>query len=711
MGKQTHREVQAKLERRARGEGRGARLGFGKRSTFAFFAAWREIHRGARGEGRGVHSLLLFALVATLALLAGCRTNSGPELPRTPIAVQRPAAAPPAPTATPLPAAALAGLSTNEQLAVVEIPSRDRRLLTLQLAPDLDDIPVVVNPAPPARAIGDLENFWVHNISTETNVEITAELIYSTTVAYVWMERGAEYDHPALVKAVDRFSALTYPSLVNTFGSEWNPGVDNDPRLHILHTSATGPGVAGYFYSADEYSKLANPFSNEKEMFYINLSMVQPARDLLSYETVLAHEFQHMIHWYSDRGEETWLGEGLSEYAQHIAGYDGNTFFARTFAAAPDLQLNTWSPEQGNNAPHYGASYLFVSYLAQRLGHEFLTTLVAEPGNGFYGIQAALDARGVDVEADDLFADWVVANWVQDPDAPGTDGRYGYLDVHLPFVAAAVHDRYPVEAATTVGNYATDYIVVEAAPDGRDLRFDFTGATATRLAAAPIPPGEMVWWSNRADDANPRLTRTLDLSALAAGAPVTLTVEMWYDIEENYDYGYVLASRDGVKWTALPGQRTTADDPTGNNLGVGYTGASGGWITEQFDLSEYAGDEVALQFNYVTDDAVTTAGWLVRSLALTAAAGATSPIDLPTDWTSAGWLLTDNLLPQHWLLQVLEYDGDTLTGVRRVPVAEDGRAVFDLAGLGAGRSAVVAISGLTRGTTLPAEYRYALEPN
>lgn len=654
--------------------------------------------------------LTIPALACVLLLLAGCNAPSGPALPRTPIAVQPPQRAVAAPTATPLPAAALDGLATEAQIAVVEVPNRDRRLLTLQLDPDLTDIPIVVNAATPVRAIGDMETFWVHDTSTESNVEVTAQLVYSTPVAYVWVQRGEEYDHDALTQSVDRFSALTYPNLVNTFGSEWNPGVDNDPLLHILHTSATGPGVAGYFYSADEYSRAANPFSNEKEMFYINLDTLQDSRNFLFYETVLAHEFQHMIHWNTDSGEETWLGEGLSEYAQEVAGYAGDTGFARAFALAPDLQLNTWSSEQGTNGPHYGAAYLFVAYLAQHLGHGFLTTLVAEPGNGFFGIQAALDDAGVAIDVDDIFADWVVANWVQDPGALDEIGRYGYLGFELPFAAEIVHESYPVRAETTVGNYATDYIALETGPEGDgSLRFDFAGAAETRLADAPIPVDEVVWWSNRADDSNPRLTRTLDLSSVAPGAPVTLTVEMWYDIEENYDYGYVLASRDGVKWTTLPGQHTTAEDSTGNNLGVGYTGASGDWIAEQFDLSDYAGGPLQLQFSYVTDDAVTTVGWLVRAASLTDAAGVTTPIDMQADWSSAGWLLTDNVLPQRWLLQVMEYDGDELAAVRRVPVDADGNAVFDIDDLGNGRSAVVAISGLTRGTTLPAEYRYEVD--
>lgn len=652
-----------------------------------------------------VKPAVLFVLLSLL--LAGCGAAQGPAMPRTPIAVAPPVRAAAAPTATPMPAEALDRLATEEQIAVVELPNRDRRLLTLELDPELDDIPVVVNATPPSRAIGDLETFWVHDTSTERNVQITARLVYSTPVVYAWVEDGEEYDHDALAQSIDRFSGLIYPRVVNTFGSEWNPGVDNDPRLHILHTAQTGPSVAGYFYSADEYSRLANPFSNEKEMFYINLDILQWGGGWLQYETILAHEFQHMIHWNIDRGEETWLGEGLSEFAQEVAGYDADTGFARSFAVNPDLQLNAWSPETGTNAPHYGAAYLFVAYLAQRFGQDFLTTLIGEPANGFYGIDAAFAAAGLDAKADDVFADWVVANWAQDPNALGEPDRYGYRNFTLALTPAAVYDTYPVQADGAVSNYATDYVVLEG--EG-DLRFDFAGATQTNLAEAPIEPGSVAWWSNRGDDSNPRLSRTLDLSTLAPGTPVTLTVEMWYDIEENYDYGYVMASRDGEKWQTLPAQHTSAGDPTGNNLGVGYTGRSGEWLTEQFDLTAYAGAPVQLQFSYVTDDAVNTVGWLVRAANLTDASGASTPIDMARDWLSAGWLRTDNVLPQHWLVQVMEFDDGTLRAVRRVPVDQDGQATFEIAGLGEERTAVVAISGLTRGTTLPAAYSFTVEP-
>ncbi|MEZ4667522.1 MAG: hypothetical protein R3E39_06335, partial [Anaerolineae bacterium] len=284
----------------------------------------------------------------------------------------------PAADVTPVPATMLVDLSTEEQLAQVVVPTRDLRDLTLRFNPAITEIPLVVNAEAPDYEVGTQLEFWVHNPDTNTASRTTAKLIYKTAVAYVWVESGQQYDEAAIIHSIDRFSDQSYPAEVAFFGSEWFPGVDNDPRVHILHATNVGAGVAGYYSSADEYSRLANAYSNEKEMFYINLNVLNRASDYEYYETVLAHEFQHMIHWYKDRNEETWLNEGLSEYAQEVAGYGADTIFANSFINTPDTQLNTWRLDTGNNREHYGASYLFVHYLTQRFGQETTKTLVEQ---------------------------------------------------------------------------------------------------------------------------------------------------------------------------------------------------------------------------------------------------------------------------------------------------------------------------------------------
>ena len=118
----------------------------------------------------------------------------------------------------------------------------------------------------------------MHNTDTETNEQIEAELVHITAAAYAWVERDQPFDRDALARSVDRFSTRTYPALRNAFGSEWNPGVDGDPRLHILFNRAMGNSAVGYYYSADEYTAPVRPLSNQKEIFFINLDWVNGMR-------------------------------------------------------------------------------------------------------------------------------------------------------------------------------------------------------------------------------------------------------------------------------------------------------------------------------------------------------------------------------------------------------------------------------------------------
>jgi len=660
-----------------------------------------------------MRSLLLLLLVVGVSACAA------------PVVDPAPAEAPPVETLpprssllrsepTPIPASVLAQMDTEAQLRLVDLPRRDPVRLAVELNPDLDAAPIFAGPK--TYRVGDREQFWVHNADAKQNVAIVAELVYQTDVVNVWVEVDQPYNSRRLRRSIDRFSNVIYPALVNLFGSEWNPGVDGDPRLHILHTTRLGSSVAGYFYSADKYTRVVNPFSNEKEIFFINLNWLNRLSNDEIYETVLAHEFQHMIHWNQDRGEDLWLNEGLSEYAQEVAGYSPDIRFAHSFLNNPDLPLTGWPPNPGASAPHYGAAYLFVAYLAQRFGDDFLGVLVAEQRNGASGIDAALATVGATETFDELFADWVVANWA-DAFAEEEDVRFAYRRLSLPKPQAAATHRLTADTIEAldlteadVANYGVDYLLIDG--EG-DFIFHFEGATETQLAPTQPFDGTRMWWSNRGDDANPRLTRRFDLSALEPGTPVSMTLAAWWSIEEAYDYGYVKASQNGIDWVILPGQRTRDDNPTGNALGPGYTGMSGdeapGWVQETYDLSAFAGRPLWLRFSYVTDDAVNTEGWFIDNLAIPALSFVDSFEGELAGWESEGWVLTDNRLPQRWLVQALVFNEGRLEQVARLPVGEDGRAMVDLTGLSNHRHIVLAISGLTRVTMEKASYSYWFE--
>ena len=669
---------------------------------------------------------LVIALVVMTILVGACSmrwiTEREPQVRPAPVATRTPSnktPLPPAPIPTPLTLTTEEQLllTTEEQMALLVAPERDLRELAMRLLPAVGEIPLVVNTTTPQYEVGDRIEFWAHDLDAGEDFTVTAELIHKTDVAYAWVEVDQPFDEEQLVETVDLFSTQSYPAVRAVFGSEWNPGVDNDPRLHILHATGLGSFIAGYYSSSDEYSRLAQPSSNEKEMFYVDLDWVNSlsSSDYKEYDTVLAHEFQHMIHWNKDMNEETWIGEGLSEYAQDVAGFGPTNTFSRDFLRVPDTQLTSWGSDTQGSDAHYGAAYLFMVYFAQRFGTEMISALVAHPANDTDGISDILAWSGSDQTFDDVYTDWVVANYAADPDALGLDGIYGYRDFDQdhPELAATI-DEFPTDVEDgNVYNYGTDYLLVQnegllLSAGKKDLVFNFQGESTTQLA--PLPNASEAyssWWSNRGDTSDTRLTRRFDLSSVPSGTPVEMAATMWWDIEEGYDYLYVVVSTDGEKWTILEGDSTEASDGV-SSFGPGYTGVSAGFSSEHFDLSDFAGAEVYVRFEYVTDDAINGRGLFLNDVSIPAI-NYVSDFASGDGWESEGWIYTDNRLPQDWIVQVMIFEDETLVGVEQVAVDDRGHATVPITGIGDGRTAVIAISGAAPVILETAPYEYWID--
>lgn len=155
--------------------------------------------------------------------------------------------------------------------------------------------------------------------------------------------------------------------------------------------------------------------------------------------------------------------------------------------------------------------------------------------------------------------------------------------------------------------------------------------------------GSMEWFGGKADQIDTTLVRTVDLTGKTSAS---LSFWTWYDIEPNWDFGFVQVSTDGgATWTSLPIDGTSSViDPDGMpeikaNL-PGFTGNSGGWVNKTFDLSAYAGQSILLQFRYMTDWGTTMAGFFVDDISVTAD-GTTLFSDnvesLDPAWTAHGW--------------------------------------------------------------------------
>lgn len=607
----------------------------------------------------------------------------------------------------------LAAEETLETLRNTMVPVSDMRDLAHRLE-GKENIPLTVLPPATPLQVGDRESFWVMDVDTNESFQVAAVLQSITDHLYFWVEEGIKVNPDELQALTEAFEQRIHPTNRALFGSEWTPGVDGDPHLYVLYARGLGLSVAGTFSSADEMHPLAHEYSNAHEMFLLSADNV----DLDERFTfgVLAHEFQHMIHWYQDRNETTWLNEGFSELAALINGYyEGG--FDGLYTGNPDVQLNDWPLNPEETPPHYGAAFLFVTYFLDRFGEEATRALVAHPNDGLESIDRVLFDLGVvnpetgaALTADEVFMDWTVANYLQD--AQVADGRYAYSSYSPARQAQSTEtiSYCPSESITrSVYQYGVDYLSITC--EGQyTLRFE--GGLVVPLTPAEPHSGDMAFWSNKGDESDMSLTRTFDFSDHQG--PLTLTYWTWYDLEENYDYLYVEASLDGEHWQILKTPSGTEDDPSGNSYGWGYNGVSGRadqgpvWIYESVDLTPFNGHLVQIRFEYVTDAAVHGEGFWLDDVSIPEIGYFT---DFEADdggWEAAGFVRVQSKLPQTFALQLITL-GETTTVQRLVPV--DNFLEVPISIGGEVRGVVLVVSGTTRFTRQPAIYQVNIVPS
>jgi hypothetical protein len=660
-------------------------------------------------------ALASIIMAVAIAAMAGCDRVQTPTALTLEPASTPPLANAPAATATPTPATDMmqppAGLwrdallpeavETQRLIESAYIPQRDLIDLTVRLANPGQPIPLVVRDAPWKFKIGDRHMFWVENRDTDEYSRVAARLVHETPHTYLFVEEGINPDEGKLKHLAERFERQIYPANRKFFGEEWSPGVDNDPHLIVLFTHHVGQLVGGYQSSLDEYSQLVHRFSNEMEMVYVSGDGVHWADSSLA--CLLAHEFQHVIQWSVDQDEQTWLNEAFSLLACPLNGLDEPAYESvlDAFAQQPDTQLNSWTSEPSQALAQYGASYLFVTYFLDRFGEQAMRALVAEQENGVDSVDAVLGSLKAGLGIDEVFADWVVANYMNEPGR--ADGQYGYLDLHLPsFHAEAEYEAQdlPVERQMNVRQYAADYILLRG--EG-SFQVDFAGAALVGLAPTLAHSGRFVWWGGRGTNSDTTLTREFDLTQLSEA---TLTFYTWYDIERGSDYAYVEVSADGERWETLPGQTTTDHDPNGVIYGHGYTDASHGWVQERIDLTPYVGQKVQVRFEYVTDDGPVHAGILLDDIEIPQLGYCDDVEASEGGWVARGFIRNAIAMPQQWLLQMVTQRHDQRT-VERLELGPDHTGRWEVH-LGPDETAVLVISGRTRMTTEPAEYGYAI---
>jgi len=396
--------------------------------------------------------------------------------------------------------------------------------------------------------------------------------------------------------------------------------------------------------------------------------------------------------------------------ATFLNGYDTGGF-DWYYTSDPDINLTDWLGGSGDNTAHYGANFLFVTYFLDRFGKTATQALVHEQKNSLDSVDEVLQQLNITdplnsqpVTADDFFVDWTIANYIHDPSV--ADGRYMYHNYSSSPTANATESVNTCPQSTVtrmVNQYGVDYIRFNCSGN---YTIDFTGSTLTRLLPADPHSGSYAFWSNKGDESDMTLTRQFDLTG--AAGPLLITFWTWYDVEQDYDYVYLEASTNGISWTILNTPSGTDSNPSGSSYGWGYNGQSIGWIQETVDLSEFAGQNISLRFDYITDAAVNGEGFMLDDIAIPAIGYTDGFESGDGGWTGAGFVRIQNVLPQTFRLALIT-ETNSGTTVDILPISADQIAQIPVQiGSNGVKDVVLVVSATTRFTRERAAYQFEI---
>ena len=342
-----------------------------------------------------------------------------------------------------------------------------------------------------AATVGDKINFFVDSSFDLNNRSQIAATLYKITPKiyfYIddnWWNSLSFIEQQAtnlnLENLGQEFVYKIYPTLVSTFGYEPKSGIDGDERITVLiHPMKKEAG--GYFNSGNEYSKLQNPNSNEREMLYLSSNFIA---SFLA-KSFLAHEFMHLINFEQKeevmgQEEEIWLNEARAEYAPTLVGYDseyqGSNLQRRVndFLKFPSDSLTDW---QGNTFD-YGVLNLFTQYLVDYYGINILVDSLHSSKKGIESINYALSKAGFKEDFSQIFTDWTIAVLINNCNL---GEKYCYLNSNLKSLRLVPPSNFlPLNSDSSL---AVNYITKNWAANwykifggGGTLTFEFNGSS------------------------------------------------------------------------------------------------------------------------------------------------------------------------------------------------------------------------------------------
>ena len=266
-----------------------------------------------------------------------------------------------------------------------------------------------------------------------------------------------------------------YDWVTAIFGAPWGPHgysnlipPDGAGQIHILLLDIESDGIESGIFTLGYYHPIHNLLhdpayprtlaSAQRLILFINSALLSisegPTWEVTDRAPstilgALAHEFQHMIHFYQKRIEsdlrtpptsEAWLNEMASETTEDliadklripgprgVASNDPTAGAARnTRGRLPrynlfnDFQVTRWDGKQYN----YSINYALGAYLARSYGAALFREIVQNDRVGVAAIEEALASLGHSVSFADVLTNWAIANLLSDDTSAPHPYRY-----------------------------------------------------------------------------------------------------------------------------------------------------------------------------------------------------------------------------------------------------------------------------------------------
>ncbi len=557
---------------------------------------------------------------------------------------------------------------------------------------------------PPQYKVGDREAFRMivgEDVAYETfDMELRAIL----ERALIWVQRDINYPQWRAEALAQKIERLVLDPMQRLFQFAEPPGIDGDPRLYVALIYDSEGHWFGYFHEASTRPKDIYSSSNQHEMLAVNLYQDDEYDffdDILV--DAIAHEYLHILQFHSDFGEDLWLDEGLATYAGYVASAPilttaGAHYFGDIFLSAPHTGLTHFQAVE-DRLSKYGAAVLFVIYLVDRFGADIIPPLLLDKAHGWPSVVKVLREHA-GVSADEVFADWVLANYFLD-----SRRGYGYPKLEAELTGpepAASYNSFPAAHAGHLPQFSTEYIAVDARGAAK-LRLRLRQDPVARLIDEAPVEGDHFAYALTSDRGHSSLTRAFDLSEVERAS---LEFRLWHDLVKDKEYAYVTLSDDGgATWHTLKGIFMRPSEVNEDIYPRGYTGRTPYWFSETISLSAYAPGQVLIRFELLSRSATKYRGLAIDDLRIEAI-GYHEGFEAPDDsWLMDGWIRSDNRLPNYAWLQAVQDSGDELH-VSRALLSGGGELTVELQP-GAGQ-VLVAISPVVPYTGLKSEFQLEL---